>query len=628
MNPDTNSISKYLYVYLFFTMMVMLLGLKKYIDSKDEINYQKWKIIDNILILLVPIFSYIMFESNTGSLGTINEIHLITINILCYYTIYLLVFIILNNTKFTVIFVSTVLFILSLVEFYVSTFRGRPLMLGDLELINTSLSIVSTYDFFLSKGILTGLALYCVILVIGSMKTIKVENKVKRLFYSIIVICLVSINLYGLFSGYIVKKYNLTVNQWSPLSSYQENGFMLSTIVSYETTSVEKPVNYSKDNASEILFGAGEETSIGSPYEKPDNLIVIMNESLADFRVINEFETNEKVTPIIDNLNENVWKGNLYVSAFGGSTANTEYEFLTGNTTAFMPNSIIAYQNYIRSDSSSIVKKIKQDNFETIAYHPYYPENYNREVVYPYLGFSQFLSLEDYKGNMLRWWPNDSDMFKELEQIHKEKEAEDNLFIFNVTMQNHGPYNDETFNSHIQLVESPNKYPQTEQYLSLVNLTDKAFGELITYFESVEEKTVIVMFGDHYPNVETEFLENLFGKPMAELTNEETMKMYQTPFIVWANYDIGYKYIDKISTNFLGTFLMKNFGFETNIYQDYLYDLYSKTPVISTIGVYDSEGVFYPWHNLSAYEELINGYRIVQYNNIFGKIERLEGVYN
>lgn len=628
MNPDTKSISKYFYIYLFVTVMVMLLGLKQYIDSKDKVNHLKWNIIDNILILLVPIFSYVMFESTTGSLGTVKEIHLIVINILCFYTIYLLVFIILNNTKLTIILVSTVLFILSLVEFYISAFRGRPLMLGDFELINTSLSIVSTYNFFLNKGILTGLALYCVMLVIGCMKTIKVESKVKRLVYSIIILCLVSVNLYGLFSGYIVKKYNLTVNQWSPLSSYQENGFILSTIVSYKMTSVEKPANYSKDHANEILLGVDEENSIGTTYEKPENLIVIMNESLADFSVINEFETNENVTPIMDNLKKNVWKGNLYVSAFGGSTANTEYEFLTGNTTAFIPNSIIAYQNYIRSDSPSIVKTIKQDNFETLAYHPYYPENYNRDGVYPLLGFNEFLSLEDYKGNMLRWWPNDSDMFKELAQIHKEKQNNEKLFMFNVTMQNHGPYDDQTFTSHIQLAESPDKYPQTEQYLSLVNLTDKAFGELTSYFESVEEKTLIVMFGDHYPNVETEFLESLYGKPMSALTNEETMKMYQTPFIIWANYDIGYKYIDKISTNFLGTFLMKNFGFETTVYQDYLYDLYSKTPVISTIGVYDAEGVFYPWDSLSVHEELINGYRIVQYNNIFDNGDQLEGVYD
>ena len=69
-------------------------------------------------------------------------------------------------------------------------------------------------------------------------------------------------------------------------------------------------------------------------------------------------------------------------------------------------------------------------------------------------------------------------------------------------------------------------YPETEQYLSIMHASDEALRELITYFETVEEPTLIVFFGDHQPSVESAFVEELMGKPLSALSLEEVQQRY------------------------------------------------------------------------------------------------------
>ena len=69
----------------------------------------------------------------------------------------------------------------------------------------------------------------------------------------------------------------------------------------------------------------------------PENIIVIMNESLADLETLGTVKTDTPLLPFLHSLDTNVTHGKLYVHVFGGGTADTEYEFLTGNSKQFLP---------------------------------------------------------------------------------------------------------------------------------------------------------------------------------------------------------------------------------------------------------------------------------------------------
>ena len=64
--------------------------------------------------------------------------------------------------------------------------------------------------------------------------------------------------------------------------------------------------------------------------------------------------------PFIHSLTENTIKGTAYASVFGGTTANSEYEFLTGNTTAFLPAGTVPYHLYVKEGSESLVAQMNR----------------------------------------------------------------------------------------------------------------------------------------------------------------------------------------------------------------------------------------------------------------------------
>lgn len=93
-------------------------------------------------------------------------------------------------------------------------------------------------------------------------------------------------------------------------------------------------------------------------------------------------------------------------------------------------------------------------------------------------------------------------------------------------MRNHGGYDESTPGDFVSTVKLnyQKSYPLAETYLSEVNVTDQAFEKLVDYFKDHDEKTMIVMFGDHLPAIETEFYEDLFGKELSDLDMQECRK--------------------------------------------------------------------------------------------------------
>ena len=133
------------------------------------------------------------------------------------------------------------------------------------------------------------------------------------------------------------------------------------------------------------------------------------------------------------------------------------------------------------------------------------------------------------------------------------------------------------------------------------------------------------MFGDHQPNIETEFIASLLGvNSVNGLSIEQEQTRHITPFYIWANYDIEEKHIDKLSSNYLSSYMLDIAGLKLTEYNKYLLKLSETLPVIDTVGYIDCNNNYYKWSDKSEYER-------IQYNNIFdsehknNKIFFLEG---
>ena len=134
------------------------------------------------------------------------------------------------------------------------------------------------------------------------------------------------------------------------------------------------------------------------------------------------------------------------------------------------------------------------------------------------------------------------------------------------------------------------------------------------------------LFGDHQPQVATSFYNRVLGTDPATAWAE---KKQMVPFVLWANYDIPEEEGVELSLNYLSALLMDAANLPRTQYQAFLSRLRRQLPVINTVGIRDSAGNWYGERDAlpQTLADQLTQYRILQYNNVFDKDERVPGVF-
>ena len=287
---------------------------------------------------------------------------------------------------------------------------------------------------------------------------------------------------------------------------------------------------------------------------------------------------------------------------------------------AFLPSGSIPYQQYILDDSPSLASLLREEGYRTLAFHSGERTSWQRNQAYPRLGFDDFKCGEDMdvEQTLEHGYVSDRSDFAQIIWEFEHKEAGEPLFLFNVTIQNHGSYTVEDYPAQVQLTDEPGKYPMAEQYLTLANETDQAFQMLVDYFSQQEEPAIILMFGDHQPSVEQEFLDKAYGVAQADMTMEQYMDKYRTPFVIWANYPLEEEGPEESSLNFLGQYLLRYAGIETDPYGQFLWSLQKTIPALTFVGYTDAQGNAYSHLEGTVYTGKIEDYQRLQYVRLFG----------
>ena len=325
------------------------------------------------------------------------------------------------------------------------------------------------------------------------------------------------------------------------------------------------------------------------------------------------------------------------VSVKGGNTANTEYEFLSGDTMAFLPAGSVVYQQYIKDEVPTLASYLRDLGYSTTAIHPYLASGWDRDTVYPLMGFEEFLDIDTFSDPLyIRNYISDESAFDKVIEVFENKEEGESAFIFEVTMQNHSGYSKEYpgFEESVFLTgyEESQKNTQiraVEKYLTLIKASDSAFEKLIGYFETVEEPTVIVMFGDHQPSdYITNVISRLTGYDM-ESSLEEYQKTYEVPYVIWNNMglELG-ENMELTSVNYLAACLLESLDLPLTQYQEFLLQLREELPVICAGAYIDKDGVYHSYSEEDAvYGDLLNNYNILQYNHLTDWKNRVDSVF-
>ena len=644
---------------LSFVLAMLLIGC--YVQSV-RIEMPKW--LNGIWMIaaffILPYVMVYIIEYFGGQDAAELPENLFWLNYFWCQVIYLLLFAVSNHYRFSMIVGSVFCYLVGCINYHLLLFRGSPFQLTDVMSVGTAADVAANYVITMNS----------ILLLTGSVTFFAVclacvaDFRVKRRHWydfagTLVLLVYLFVSVGCFYEDKTWDENSLVINFWNPLQGYEDYGTSLSLAMAGKYLRPEKPENYSASAAEAIMMAAAEADSkeeavqddkdgdsipaatvpedeaavkveTVKPVRKP-NIIAIMNESYADLRIHGDFQTAVPVMSYYDSLQENTIKGNLAVSVLGGGTCNSEFEFLTGLTTAFLPNGVMAYQQYIGNETPSMASILKDQGYKAIAFHPGKPDSWRRNSVYPYFGFETFLTEEDMANPkyMRGAYVTDSSNYKEVIRLFEEKEDGEKLFLFNVTIQNHGGYQLDTVGipKWVSLMGKYGNFSETEQYLSLMQASDNALRELISYFKKVDEPTIIVFFGDHQPSVEGDFIAALKGKPLNELNLEEVQSRYVAPFFIWANYDIEEGYYENISANYLSTLAMKTAGVELPVYNQYLNQLYETVPMINALGYANHAGNYYYHTDDTELTEAIEEYKIVQYNYLFGGMSRLDEYY-
>ena len=408
-------------------------------------------------------------------------------------------------------------------------------------------------------------------------------------------------------------------------SGSKTNGYFLNFSLQMKETFVKKPNPYSLETITNLSFNY----STSEAKNQPD-LIVIMDESFADLSYLGSLIfTNMKVTPYIDSLQENTVKGYALSSVFGGNTATSEFEFLTGHTQLFLPTGSVAYQQYVRSNNYSLVSEFNNLGYVTIAMHPNEARCWARDDVYKKFGFDEVYFLDAFPNqDFQRDFISDQEMFETIiskYEDHKETSNEP-VFIFGVTIQNHGgyDYSGNNYEKTISLEGYSQDYSDVEQYLSMLHETDKAVDYLLDYLSKIEQDVVVVFYGDHYPSLNENFFEEVHGGSFDTL--DEQQKKYTIPFFIWTNYDSKEEEIQLTSLNFLSNYVYASAGIPLPEYNQALHDIMKIIPVINANGYYSlAEGRFLKQYEATGDERnCLNLYNQLEYNALFDTGNRNE----
>lgn len=531
---------------------------------------------------------------------------IILLNALILISMFLILLGVLKRVKVSLIITTFLSYIIAIINYLLIVIRGVPFSFADIFSVKAAINVLSDFNVAFGYKFAISIFVFIMILILISLMDDKKLNasirKSKTFFLGFILFCSIwftcSSQLY-----YVTEE------------SDQYYGVLYRFLKTTKDTFLQQPDGYTKEIAEKILekYVDNYSTNDDESKDKP-NIIVIMNESFADINKIYDLGLKENVK-IMEEMSSNT---KLYSPTYGGTTANCEYEFLTGFTSSFYGNNV-PYQQYIKDDLFSIANVAKDNGYITSAMHLYKSSSYNRNLIYSYFGFDNILfddTINDI--GIQKILNSDENTYKKIIDTFENKKENEKLFNFTITLQNHLPFI-------IDFESYKEKYPQYEEeiskfeeryekekyteneelngYLNSIRMSDEAIEELLSYFEKNEEKVIIMFFGDHQPRINEEKIESA--------TDE---KKYEVSYALWSNYEMEKEELNNISINYLPVILAEKAGLDMPGYYRFLSNLKEKIPVITHGKYMDSEGIWYDIDDSeSIYYNLIKEYEYVQY---------------
>lgn len=324
--------------------------------------------------------------------------------------------------------------------------------------------------------------------------------------------------------------------EWNQTENYENNGFILGFLFNLGQLEVKQPDDYNESRMLEIAkkyqaLRAADTDRIPLT-EIADNVVIILDETFYDPALLTKYyaHTGGDVTPNLHRIFQNYPSGYMYSTEYGGGTANVEFAVLTGLSNYWA--GLVPYVNTIPklSQRLSAASWTKDYGFGTTAIHAYDGSMYKRNLVYNRFGIDEFIDWEGMKyqeHDYSSWYINDRSVFNEVLDVLENGEGPQ--MVLAVTMMNHASY--DTAHYPVLNFKVPGKEDTllADSFQSLYN-ADKYLGEFIDALDDLDERTVVLWFGDHAAGILDKYYQS------DDKSDSDIAQL--TPYFIYANFDI------------------------------------------------------------------------------------------
>lgn len=565
-----------------------------------DIEIDKWwgMIAEQVCIALVAavIIHLPMFDRSYASPWAILNSALI------FLTLQMVFFMLFGNCKPFGAVLLTVCFVYGVINYEVFQFTENMISLGQILSVQTAVNVVGNYRFVMGPYVLSSAIMYaCAMAALFRIRNVRLG---KLLVRGVALVCAV---LAAIMPAMAYQKRGVKI--WKSNAMYNGIGIPLELLLEYRTSRNMMPQGYTPEAAAKLAEYTDEAPDDGEG-ARP-HVIALMLEAFSDLTVLGDFEISEDPLAYTRSLGDESIHGYYMASTYAGGTSRTEWEFLTGNSMYNVSDDSIPFKQFVSGETNSLTRVFKNAGYHTIGMHCFDGNGWDRYRVYPELGFDDIYFEDDQEWDgRVRDYVSDTAFVHKAIELFEANDTGKPLFMFGVSMQNHGGYDYEGFEADVFVEGLDTDCAKPNQYLSLMKRSDEAIRDLIEYFRGVDEPVEIVVFGDHQPRMPDEFYE--------EVGMEQYGQKYITPYLIWKNYDDTSEETHMISANYIATRALRESGVEMPPYYCFLEKLSEKLPFICGLG-YQYGDAIYPrgeYPNGEA-EALLDEYAFYQYANMF-----------
>ena len=444
--------------------------------------------------------------------------------------------------------VSVPLLVCHLINAFKLALRNEPFFPWDITLAGEATNILSSIELQPSKAMILAVIYILASIAVAVVLDLKVlrRNRPGRLacLAGFAAAAMAFVILCGNWmSTTYIHEHTIPVRVYNQHWSYKENGFVYTFVANIYHARVAEPEGYS----TEQVLALTQDLPSGEGSVEP-NVILVMSEAFADIWNAEHLTFDQELAPNYLALSEQYLSGRCMTSEYGGNTANSEFEVLTGYSTWMMPNGTSVYMSYLNQTTDSYVSFLKSRDYYAVALHPYERSFFSREKAFELLGFDDYYSDEHFQGAQrlrLSQYVSDLDLADRIiAEFEKNQDTDRGFFCHTVTMLNHTSYyasdwpEEERVGMTANCELSQREYYALVSYATGVRHADSMLGRLTDYFSQVAEPTVILFFGDHQPSLGTPGYELMqrIGYVSDNTTAEGKLMLQSTPYVIWNNF--------------------------------------------------------------------------------------------